>query len=418
MTEEISEDENLRLNDSIQDYTNLEGERCGICMDIVVDRGVLDCCQHWFCFTCIDNWATITNLCPLCQNEFQLITCVPVYDTLGSNRTDEDLYSREEDWSIEGKNNTLSFPSYYIDENAVVCLDGVGCKIRSGAVTIETDSCLDTSIACDSCDIWYHAFCVGFDPEGACENSWLCPRCIVEKVPKESDGAPGSRPNNEHAAETVNGDSSIESAFSGKLLVSVADAGETAVVVSFAEENLGKEIQGGLISDLVVSEGTKIDTCSASSATADRNVELSNSESDKLELSLSQDPYSSLQLDSTFLTGMKINTDDNVVKVVSSTNSSATPFNDKCIESGLDLHLGLSLCSSSDVDMLNNVAEDQMPRYTDQNSLGDPLSANETMPNQGTMHIVSNMIPDEKRDAAVSSVAKRKHEDTRLPTAS
>ena len=33
-----------------------------------------------FCFTCIDNWATITNLCPLCQSEFQLITCVPVSD--------------------------------------------------------------------------------------------------------------------------------------------------------------------------------------------------------------------------------------------------------------------------------------------------------------------------------------------------
>lgn len=33
-----------------------------------------------FCFGCIDNWATITNLCPLCQNEFQLITCVPVSD--------------------------------------------------------------------------------------------------------------------------------------------------------------------------------------------------------------------------------------------------------------------------------------------------------------------------------------------------
>ncbi|KAJ0605064.1 putative transcription factor C2H2 family [Helianthus annuus] len=47
-------------------------------MDVVVDRGVLDCCQHWFCFTCIDNWASITNLCPLCQNEFQTITCVPV----------------------------------------------------------------------------------------------------------------------------------------------------------------------------------------------------------------------------------------------------------------------------------------------------------------------------------------------------
>lgn len=166
-------------------------------------------------------------------------------------------------------------------------------------------------------------------------------------MPKESDDAPVSRLNNKHAAETVNGDSSIESAFSGKLLVSVADAGETAMVVSFAEENLGKEIQGGLISDLVASEGTKIDTSSASSATADQKGELPNSESDKLELSLSQDTYSSLQLNSTFLTSMKTNTDDNTVKVVSSMNSSATPLNDKWIESGLDLHLGLSLRSSS-----------------------------------------------------------------------
>lgn len=173
-------------------------------------------------------------------------------------------------------------------------------------------------------------------------------RCIVEQVPKDSDDAPVSRPSNQHAAETVNGDSSIESAFSGKLLVSVADAGETAVVVSFAEENMGKEIQRELISDLLASEDTKVDTSSASSATADLIGELPNSESDKLKLSLSQDTYSSLQLDSTFLTSTKTNTDDNTVKVVSSMNSSATPFNDKWIESGLDLHLGLSLHSSSD----------------------------------------------------------------------
>lgn len=62
------------------DDAAIEGERCGICMDMVIDRGLLDCCHHWFCFVCIDNWATITNLCPLCQNEFQLITCVPVSD--------------------------------------------------------------------------------------------------------------------------------------------------------------------------------------------------------------------------------------------------------------------------------------------------------------------------------------------------
>lgn len=112
----LSEEDTVEV-DAENDNLGAEGERCGICMDVVIDRGVLDCCQHWFCFVCIDNWATITNLCPLCQNEFQLITCVPVYDTIGSSKNDEDSDSRDEDWCVEGKNNTLSFPSYYIDEN-------------------------------------------------------------------------------------------------------------------------------------------------------------------------------------------------------------------------------------------------------------------------------------------------------------
>lgn len=38
---------------------------------------------------------------------------------------------------------------------AVVCLDGDGCKIRSGFTTSEDELSVDTSIACDSCDIWY-----------------------------------------------------------------------------------------------------------------------------------------------------------------------------------------------------------------------------------------------------------------------
>jgi hypothetical protein len=38
---------------------------------------------------------------------------------------------------------------------AVICLDGDDCIIRSGLVAAEDDSTLDTSIACDSCDLWY-----------------------------------------------------------------------------------------------------------------------------------------------------------------------------------------------------------------------------------------------------------------------
>ncbi|KAL8256101.1 hypothetical protein R6Q59_031168 [Mikania micrantha] len=208
-----------------------EDQRCGICMDVVVDRGVLDCCQHWFCFTCIDNWASITNLCPLCQNEFQIITCVPVYDTIGSIQTDEGssyLSNDENDdaWSVEGNNNTLSFPSYYIDENAVSCLEGDNCKIRSQSANIEEDPDLDTSIACDSCDLWYHAICVGFDTDENCENSWLCPRCLADETSKKSELGPIN-----HHGHLV------DASFALNVSVSVADAGETAVVVSSINGN-------------------------------------------------------------------------------------------------------------------------------------------------------------------------------------
>ncbi|XP_074317597.1 uncharacterized protein At4g10930 [Silene latifolia] len=208
-----------------------EGERCGICMDIVVDRGVLDCCQHWFCFDCIDNWATITNLCPLCQNEFQLITCIPVFDTIGSSKSDEDLDSRDDDWCIEEKDNKLAFPSYYIDENAVTCLDGGGCKIRSGSLTPEEVSALDTSIACDACDIWYHAFCVGFDPEGSEVDTWLCPRCLGGGAEPKSESKEMS--NTEGQLSLSIGDHhSLVHTCSGKVSISIADDGETALVVS------------------------------------------------------------------------------------------------------------------------------------------------------------------------------------------
>ncbi|KAK3003390.1 hypothetical protein RJ639_019385 [Escallonia herrerae] len=245
VTEGVSEGEPFAIDANTDDYSTFDGERCGICMDIVIDRGVLDCCQHWymkytsFCFSCIDNWATITSLCPLCQNEFQLITCVPVYDTIGSNNAEDDSHFRVDDWCIEGRNNTLTFPSYYIEEDAVICLEGDGCKVRSGSATIEEDSKLDTSIACDSCDKWYvmryHAFCVGFDPEGTCENSWLCQRCVADELPQKSEGTPVMMSPNRLSPENASTERLAEAAFSGKMSVSVADAGETAVVVSLVE---------------------------------------------------------------------------------------------------------------------------------------------------------------------------------------
>ncbi|KAJ6701873.1 RING/U-BOX PROTEIN [Salix koriyanagi] len=390
VTSEILEEElPLDLDENIHDIYNFEGERCGICMDIVIDRGVLDCCHHWFCFGCIDNWATITNLCPLCQNEFQSITCVPVYDTIGSNKVDEDSLSRDDDWSIEGKNNTLSFPSYYIDENAVICLDGDGCKIRSGSANIEEESNLDTSIACDSCDIWYHAFCVGFDAEGTSEDTWLCPRCTVGDVPQKSDVALLQKPNNQCYSENSHSSSFsvAEAAFSGKMTVSIADAGETAVVVSMVggtkwTEEPNKpalEADKDLMDDAVKPDGNRLKVERQSSEKTDVQPTM---EARELELSLSCDASFSHLSTSLVLAQLKTICDDGTVNepIIGDDvkNSLTKVFNDSLVrnkmsekESSEGLHLGLSLGCSSSGYIKTNETEDQGTVEVQQQSVSE-----------------------------------------------
>ncbi|KAJ6962219.1 hypothetical protein NC652_001008 [Populus alba x Populus x berolinensis] len=387
----LEEELPLEADENIHDNYNFEGERCGICMDIVIDRGVLDCCHHWFCFGCIDNWATITNLCPLCQNEFQSITCVPVYDTIGNNKVDEDSLSRDDDWSIEGKNNTLSFPSYYIDENAVICLDGDGCKIRSGSANVEEESNLDTSIACDSCDIWYHAFCVGFDAEGTSEDTWLCPRCTVGEGPQKSDVALLQKPNNQCYSENSHSSSfaeaEAEAAFSGKMSVSIADAGETAVVVSmvggtkWTEEPRKPtlEVDEDLMDDAVKPDGNSYKVERQSSKKTDVQPTV---EAPELELSLSCDASFSHLSTSLVLAELKTICDDGTVNepVIGDgvKNSLRKLFNDSLArnklsgkESSEGLHLGLSLGCSSSGDIKTNETEDQGTIEVQQQSLSE-----------------------------------------------
>ncbi|XP_015571149.2 uncharacterized protein At4g10930 isoform X2 [Ricinus communis] len=379
VTSDIVQEETI---DADNDYSNFEGERCGICMDIVFDRGVLDCCQHWFCFTCIDNWATITNLCPLCQNEFQLITCVPVYDTIGSNKVDDDSFSRDDDWCVEGKNNTLSFPSYYIDENAVICLDGDECKIRSGSANMEEDSNLDTSIACDSCDIWYHAFCVGFDPEGTSEDTWLCPRCVAGKVPQKFDATSIQRPTKQCGAESCYTSSLPEATFSGKLSVSVADAGETAVVVSMVDEDKrSEEASEKFCSVLEVDKNLNFDAVDGNSLkeetpSGEKNEIQPIMEGQGLELSLSHDT-------SLVLSELKSSCADSAVNPPNSNddvnsclrkllNDSNAGNKLSESETSIGLHLGLSVSSFLSVNhMKNNGTEDQGAGDIEQKNLAE-----------------------------------------------
>ncbi|KAK6251458.1 hypothetical protein SCA6_005463 [Theobroma cacao] len=435
VTSGILDEDTIPVLDHYNDLSNFEGEKCGICMDIIIDRGVLDCCQHWFCFACIDNWATITNLCPLCQSEFQLITCVPVYDTIGSNKVEDESFSRDDDWSIEGKSNTLSFPSYYIDENAVICLDGDGCKIRSRSTTSEGDPNLDTSIACDSCDIWYHAFCVGFDPEGTSEDTWLCPRCVANQAPQESDAIP-QKTNIQYGPEIANSEYVTETAFAGKLSVSLADTGETAVVVSMVGGNQWiEEPSENFLSTLEVNNDRKIElsningnSCNTEKPSCDKSTIQPTLEGQELELSLSRNTFSTSLSNSSVHGELKTSKAAATIKEPSSLdgvgNSLGKSLNESYTrnqlsesESSMGLHLGLSIGTflSVDDDMKSGGSKDQVNAefehriHMEELLLLDEKTEPDNKENDDTITGIKRKHADFRSDVVISSV----HEETK-----
>ncbi|KAK1276793.1 hypothetical protein QJS04_geneDACA012800 [Acorus gramineus] len=127
---------------------------------------------------------------------------------------------------------------------AVVCLDGDGCKIRNELSTIEENSTLDTSIACDSCDKW----------------------CICDRVPLNSDVISIRIPVKQCGHTNSDPGSIFESVYSGKVSVSVADDGETAVVVSMVEGKHGSGASENipLESSQYICTKKEINTCNES----------------------------------------------------------------------------------------------------------------------------------------------------------
>ncbi|KAG0571819.1 hypothetical protein KC19_VG045400 [Ceratodon purpureus] len=169
-----------------QDVGNDGSGRCGICSANISVRGVLDCCSHEYCFDCVENWSSFSNQCPLCKLQYRFISVENVHDEdIVENQSVFPLKQEREEASWDNETALpFSFPSFYIDEDAVACLEGKKCLVRAG-VPLPDEDAADTSVACDSCDRWYHAGCVGFDPSISWA-SWLCSRCSAKTAANKS----------------------------------------------------------------------------------------------------------------------------------------------------------------------------------------------------------------------------------------
>ena len=56
----------------MEEQITAEGRVCGICFaeERRLIRGFIDCCDHYFCFLCIMEWAKIESRCPMCKQRF------------------------------------------------------------------------------------------------------------------------------------------------------------------------------------------------------------------------------------------------------------------------------------------------------------------------------------------------------------
>lgn len=62
-------------------------------------------------------------------------------------------------------------------------------------------------------------------------------RCLVDKVPVKSEQYSPIRQSNEHGFQIGSGSNRVVDSFPGRVSISVADVGETAVVISLVEEH-------------------------------------------------------------------------------------------------------------------------------------------------------------------------------------
>ncbi|KAJ4719374.1 PHD and RING finger domain-containing 1 [Melia azedarach] len=137
---------------------------CGICLseeDKRRLRGTLNCCSHYFCFTCIMEWSKVESRCPLCKQRFKTIT-KPERSTAGVDLRSVVIPVPERDQVYQPSEEDLR--SYLDPYENVIC-----SECHQGG----DDGLM---LLCDICDSSAHTYCVGLGrvvPEG----NWYCDGC-------------------------------------------------------------------------------------------------------------------------------------------------------------------------------------------------------------------------------------------------
>ncbi|TKY54986.1 PHD and RING finger domain-containing protein 1 [Spatholobus suberectus] len=153
-----------RLKSQVEENEE-EGVCCGICY---AERGVsivgeIDCCNHYFCFVCIMEWAKHESRCPICRQRFSNVCRLPMHGVFSSSR-DVKVPHRDQVYHPHGNVATGPVDSY-AEANCSICHAGTEEHLL---------------LLCDLCDTASHTYCVGLGytvPEG----DWFCHDCAISR---------------------------------------------------------------------------------------------------------------------------------------------------------------------------------------------------------------------------------------------
>lgn len=150
-----SDKENAPPENSKSETITEEIPTCGICLDNVKERGVLNSCDHAFCFECIYQWSKTSNTCPMCKARFVQLRKQEAgskskrsrsykVDDVDHRQDDSDFddwfSSDDEVGELEGYDSdqdTWMYQDYY--DNPAMLIDLTESDPEDGDVVIEED---------------------------------------------------------------------------------------------------------------------------------------------------------------------------------------------------------------------------------------------------------------------------------------
>ncbi|BBM98998.1 hypothetical protein MPTK1_1g17880 [Marchantia polymorpha subsp. ruderalis] len=135
---------------------------CGICLsEGGIERGKLDCCDHFFCFNCIMEWAKVESRCPMCKQRFVTVMRPAASGVARSRNRTFRIPTRDQVYEPSEEEIRLFTDPY----QNTVCIE---CQEAGDEGLL---------LLCDRCDAAAHTYCVGLGrsvPRG----DWFCQECL------------------------------------------------------------------------------------------------------------------------------------------------------------------------------------------------------------------------------------------------